>query len=314
MRRSTLGRSGLHVSSLALGTMQWGGRTDLVEARAMLGAYLDAGGTLVDTAHGYAGGASEEMVGTLVGERGRDAFTLCTKAGISRSSGSRVVDTSRGTLITQLDTSLGRLGTDHVDLWLVHAWSDATPLEETLSALEFAASSGRARYVGVSNYGGWQLARATTLAAQSRVPIIANQVEYSLLERIAEHEIVPAAVSLGVGLMAWAPLAGGVLAGRYRTSTPADSRGASADLGRYVTDRMGPGSQGVVEAIVTAARGLDTTPTAVALAWLRDRTGMSCAVVGSRTEVQLRQVLDGVDIDIPAQVTRALDDVSSISL
>ncbi len=314
MRRSTLGRSGLRVSSLALGTMQWGGRTDLVEARAMLGAYLDAGGSLVDTAHGYAGGASEEIVGTLLGELGRDAFSVCTKAGISRATGARVVDTSRGTLLSQLDTSLRRLATDHVDLWLVHAWSDEVPLEETLSALEFAVTSGRARYVGVSNYGGWQLARAATLAEQSRVPIVADQVEYSLVERVVEHEVAPAAEALGVGLMAWAPLAGGVLAGRYRTSTPADSRGASADLGRYVTDRMGPGSQGIVEAVATAARGLDTTPTAVALGWLRDRAGVSCAVVGSRTEAQLRQVLGGVDVTIPAEVTRALDDVSAISL
>ncbi len=314
MRRSTLGRSGLRVSSLALGTMQWGGRTDLVEARAMLGAYLDAGGSIVDTAHGYAGGASEQIVGTLLGELGRDAFTVCTKAGISRVSGVRVVDTSRGSLLAQLDTSLRRLGTDHVDLWLVHAWSDEVPLEETLSALESAVGSGRARYVGVSNYGGWQLARASTLAAQSRVPVIADQVEYSLLDRVAEHEVAPAGQALGVGLMAWAPLAGGVLAGRYRTSTPADSRGASAELGRYVTDRMGPGSRGVVEAVATAARGLATTATAVALGWLRDRPGVSCAVVGSRTEVQLRQVLDGADLVIPAEVTKALDEVSAVSL
>ena len=200
MRHRRMGRSGLSVSRLALGTMTWGRSTSVDDARDQLRTYLAAGGDLVDTAYGYGDGASEEALGSVLGELvPRDEVVVCTKAGISRRTGERVVDTSRRTLLHQLDTSLARLRTPYVDLWLVHTWSDETPVEETLSALEEAVTSGRARYVGVSNYSGWQSAYAATLMSGGRVPLVANEVEYSLLNRVAEDEVAGAATALGTG-------------------------------------------------------------------------------------------------------------------
>src|SRR5690349_17680780 len=186
MEQRRLGRSGLQVSRLGLGTMTWGRDTDEHEAKDQLTAFVDAGGTLLDTAAGYGDGDSESLVGQLLSSTvDRDRLVLATKAGISRRTGERVVDTSRRALLDSLDGSLARLGVDHVDLWQVHAWSDDTELEETLGAVDFAVASGRARYAGISNYAGWQTARAVTWqeAAPIRAPVVSTQVEYSLLQR-----------------------------------------------------------------------------------------------------------------------------------
>src|SRR5690606_33244629 len=163
MQQRTLGRSGLRVSRLGLGTLTWGRDTDEHEARDQMIAFVEAGGTLVDTAAGYGDGASEELIGQLIGDVvARDDLVIATKAGISRRRGVRETDVSRGALLRSLDQSLRRLGVDHVDLWQVHTWVDDVPLEETLGALDTAVSSGRAAYVGVSNYAGWQTAQAAT--------------------------------------------------------------------------------------------------------------------------------------------------------
>src|SRR6478735_12649605 len=195
MQQRYLGRTGLRVSRLGLGTLTWGRDTDEHEARDQMIAFTEAGGTLVDTAAGYGEGASEELVGSLIGDVvARDDIVLATKAGISRGRGSRDTNASRGHLVSTLDASLKRLGVDHVDLWQVHTWVDDTPLEETLTALDYAVSSGRASYVGVSNYTGWQSAQAATWqrAVPGRAPLSSNQVEYSLLNRSVETEVIPA--------------------------------------------------------------------------------------------------------------------------
>ncbi len=184
MQQRTLGSTGLKVSRLGLGTLTWGRDTDEHEARDQLIGFVEAGGTLVDTAAGYGDGASEELIATLIGDVvARDEIVLATKAGISRRRGE--TDASRGNLLRTLDASLKRLGVDHVDLWQVHNWVDDTPLEETLSALDYAVTSGRASYVGVSNYSGWQTAQAATWqrAVPGRAAIASTQVEYSLLNR-----------------------------------------------------------------------------------------------------------------------------------
>ena len=306
-----MGTSGLTVSRLALGTMTWGRTVDLDTAREHLNLFLGAGGTLVDTAHGYAGGLSEEIIGELVAGLGRDDVVLCTKAGIERRDEQRVVDTSRGALMRSLEESLARLRTDHVDLWLVHTWSDEAPLEETLSALEWAISTGRARYVGVSNYSGWQVARAATLLQQVRVPLVANQVEYSLVNRGPEDELAGAATALGFGMMPWSPLGRGVLTGKYRHGIPPDSRAASREFpgftGRFLDDR----SAAIVEGLVTAARGLDVSPAEVALAWVRDRPGVTSPVIGARTTAQLRTLLSSEDVVLPGEIVAALEEVSA---
>ncbi len=204
MQQRSVGATGLKVSRLGLGTMTWGRDTDEHEARDQLVAFTEAGGTLLDTAAGYGDGVSETLIGSLIGDVvTRDEIVLATKAGISRQRGTRELNTGRGHLLTTLDASLRRLGVDHVDLWQVHIWSDETPLEETLSALDTAVSSGRASYVGISNYTGWQTAQAATWqrAVPGRAPLASTQVEYSLLNRHIEHEVLPAAGALGLGVL-----------------------------------------------------------------------------------------------------------------
>lgn len=313
MQQRSLGATGLKVSRLGLGTMTWGRDTDEHEARDQLIAFAEAGGTLIDTAAGYADGASERLVGSLIGDVvARDEIVLSTKAGISRRTGRREINTSRGHLLRALDASLARMGTDDVDLWQVHIWSDETPLEETLTALDLAVTSGRAAYVGVSNYAGWQTAQAATWqrAVPGRAVLASTQMQYSLLDRDVEHEVLPAAEALGLGLLAWSPLAGGVLTGKYRTGTPSDSRGADRDFSGRIDSYLDDHGRAVVEAVARAAEGLGWTSLEVALAWVRDRPGVTAPIVGARTAAQLRGSLSVEDKTLPAEIADALDDVS----
>jgi aryl-alcohol dehydrogenase-like predicted oxidoreductase len=314
MQQRSLGATGLKVSRLGLGTMTWGRDTDEHEARDQLIAFAEAGGTLVDTAAGYGDGASEELIGTLIGDVvARDEVVLATKAGISRRTGERVTDTSRGSLLTTLDASLERLGVDHVDLWQVHVWTDEAPVEETLSALDLAVTSGRASYVGISNYTGWQTAQAATWqrAVPGRVPLASTQVEYSLLNRHVEHEVLPAARALGLGVLPWSPLGRGVLTGKYRTGTPSDSRAATEHFARFVGAYLDERGRGIVEAVARAADGLGWSPLEVSLVWVRDRPGVTAPIVGARTAAQLKGALGIEELTLPPEIIDALDDVSA---
>lgn len=219
-------------------------------------------------------------------------------------------------MLSCLDASLQRLGVDHVDLWQVHAWDPATPLEETLSAVDAAVATGRARYAGVCNYAGWQLARAATWqqAWPGRAPISAVQVEYSLLTRAAEQEILPAAADRGVGVLCWSPLGRGVLTGKYRAGIPADSRAATPHFGPFVQPYLDERGRAIVEAVSTAADGLGVSPLAVALSWIRDRPGVTSAIVGARTTGQLTGILQTEDVALPPEISSALDDVSAARL
>lgn len=313
MQQRFVGRSGLRVSSIGLGTLTWGRDTDEHDAREQLTTFLDAGGTLVDTAVSYGDGASEELIGSLLGSVvSRESVVLSSKAGITPGTGTR--DTSRRTLIRQLDASLTRLGVDSLDLWQVHAWLDRVPIEETLAALDHAVRTGRTAYVGVSNYTGWQTALAHTWqrSQPDRSPLVSTQVEYSLLNRDIEHEVLPAAEALGMGVLAWSPLGRGVLTGKYRTGIPADSRGASPHFERFVSVYLGAHSRQVVEAVARAADGLALSPTEVALAWVRDRPGLSSVIVGARTAAQLKGSLTVEDVVLPDEIISALDDVSEV--
>lgn len=293
---------------MALGTMSWGQETGSDEAASLLVAFVDAGGTLVDTADVYADGESERILGALLGDVvPREQIVLATKAVARRDDGPFGGGASRGSLLTALDASLRRLGTDHIDLWQLHAWDPAVPIDETLGAVEYAVRSGRVRYAGVSNYTGWQLA---TAACRSAVPLVSVQQEYSLVERAPEAEVVPAAAHHGLGLLPWAPLGRGVLTGKYRTSTPADSRGASQRLAAYVEQHRTDRAARIVQAVVTAADGLGTSPLAVALAWVRDRPGVVAPVVGARDTGQLTGSLAAEEIVLPTAIRAALDDVS----
>jgi aryl-alcohol dehydrogenase-like predicted oxidoreductase len=313
MQQRAVGATGLKVSRLGLGTLTWGRDTDEHEARDQLISFAGAGGTLLDTAAGYGDGASEELIGTLVGDVvARDEIVIATKAGISRRGGTRETDVSRGHLLRTLDASLARLGVDHVDLWQVHTWVDDVPLEETLSALDHAVTTGRAAYVGVSNYSGWQTAQAATWqrAVPGRVPLASTQVEYSLLNRQVEQEVVPAATALGLGVLPWSPLGRGVLTGKYRGGTPSDSRAASPHFANFVDQYLGDRSSRIVEAVARAADGLGWTPLEVALVWVRDRPGVTAPIVGARTAAQLKAALGVEELALPDEIIDALDDVS----
>ncbi|MFD4115921.1 aldo/keto reductase [Streptomyces niveus] len=314
MEQRHLGRTGLRVSRIGLGTLTWGRDTDEHDAADQLKAFWEAGGTLVDTADVYGGGEAEYLLGQLV-ERlvPRRDLVIATKAG-SVPDPYRRFNGSRGHLLSALDASLERLGTDHVDLWQVHAFDTGTPLEETLQALDIAVSSGRARYAGVSNFSGWQLAKAATWQLASpgvRTRLASTQMEYSLLQRGVEREVLPAAVDLGVGLLPSSPLGRGVLTGKYRYSTPADSRGASEQLAPFVEPYLDEPASRIVDAVMTAAEGLATTALKVALAWVRDRPGVVAPIVGARNAQQLTAALSVESLRLPDEICQALDDVSA---
>ncbi|MEU0525594.1 aldo/keto reductase [Streptomyces niveus] len=314
MEQRHLGRTGLRVSRIGLGTLTWGRDTDEHDAADQLKAFWEAGGTLVDTADVYGGGEAEYLLGQLVDRLlPRRDLVIATKAG-SVPDPYRRFNGSRGHLLSALDASLERLGTDHVDLWQLHAFDTGTPLEETLQALDIAVSSGRARYAGVSNFSGWQLAKAATwqLAAPGvRTRLASTQMEYSLLQRGVEREVLPAAVDLEVGLLPSSPLGRGVLTGKYRHSTPADSRGASERLAPFVEPYLDEPASRIVDAVVTAAEGLATTPLEVALAWVRDRPGVVAPIVGARNAQQLTAALSVESLRLPDEICQALDDVSA---
>lgn len=313
MQQRYLGNTGLQVSRLGLGTMTWGRDTDEHEARDQLVSFVEAGGTLLDTAAGYGYGDSERVIGSLIGDVvPRDDLVLATKAGIGRRRGERATNGSRGFLLRELDASLKRLKVDHVDLWQVHTWVPDVPLEETLSALDFAVSTGRASYVGISNYTGWQSAQAATWqrAVSGRAVLASNQVEYSLLSREVEAEVIPAAAALGLGILPWSPLGRGVLTGKYRTGTPADSRAASPHFAPFVGKHLNERSQRIVEAVFRAGEGLGWTPLEVALAWVRDRPGVTAPIIGARTAEQLKASLLVEECELPSEIVAALDDVS----
>ena len=312
MKQRSVGQSGLRVSQLGLGTMTWGLETDPDEAAAQLVAFREAGGTLIDTAVSYAFGRSEQIIGQLIADVvPRDEVVIATKAGIIRTEHDRIVNVGRGELLRRLDQSLDRLGTDYVDLWYVHYVDDTVPFDETLSALDTAVASGKARYVGVSNYCGWRTARAAVWqrAVPGRAPIVANQVRYSLLDRGVEREVIPASRTLGVGVLPYSPLGGGVLTGKYRAGVPADSRAAAN--GRNLADIASDREIGIVEAVATAAEGLATSPIAVALAWVRDQPGVTAPILGARTLGQLTAALASEKLELPMEIRQALDDVSA---
>lgn len=312
MESRRLGTSGLRVSRLGLGTMTWGHATDPDAAADLLAAFVDAGGSLLDTADVYGGGESERMIGALLGRTiSRADLVISTKAALTPDGpGDR--DASARHLLAALDGSLDRLGVDHVDVWNVHAYDPETPLEETLTALDTAVASGRVRYAGVAAYAPWQLARAATWqrAWPGRTPITAAQAEYSLLSRAPEDGLLPAAAEVGTGVLAWSPLGRGVLTGKYRTGIPAGSRGADEHLAEFVRPYFTERARAIVESVATAADGLGVSPLAVALCWIRDRPGVTAPIVGARTAAQLESVLESESLTLPREIREALDDVS----
>ncbi len=319
MEYRALGRSGLKVSVLTMGTMTFGGQqqfanvgsTDVTEARRQVDQCLDAGVNLIDTADVYSRGLSEEIVGEVLHGR-RDDVLVATKVRMAMGSGPNDAGLSRHHIVSGCEASLRRLRTDHIDLYQVHEWDGVTPLEETLEALDLLVRSGKVRYVGASNYTGWQLAKALGVADLHRLPrFVSQQIYYSLQARDAEYELIPAAVDQGLGVLVWSPLAGGLLSGKYRRGqqAPAGSRHLTEwdEPPVYDEDRL----YDTIEVLVGIGADHGVSAAQVALAWLLGRPAVTSLVIGARTTEQLADNLAAADLVLTDEERARLDKVSA---
>ena len=324
MEYRQLGRSGLRVSTLTLGTMGFGGtgwaspvgQIGVEGAREQIALARDAGVNLIDTADIYSAGLSEEILGEALGSE-RDDVLIATKCRmqVGDRGGPNDMGLSRHHIIRSVEASLRRLKTDWIDLYQVHEWDGATPLEETLSALDDLVRSGKVRYVGCSNYGAWQVMKAAGISDREHLARFAsNQVYYSLQNRDIETEIVPAAIDQGLGIMVWSPLAGGLLSGKYRrgVEAPAGSRHLSEWSEPPVNDEAK--LYDTIEVAVQIGEAHGVSAAQVSLAWLLAQPAVTTLVVGARTPVQLSDNLAAADLQLTADEIKALDDVSGSPL
>lgn len=320
MHYRTLGAAGATVSSYALGSMTFGAETDDEQAHAQLDLFLSSGGTLIDTADVYAGGASEEIIGRWLASRPRevtDTVVLATKGRFPMGAGPNDVGLSRRHLRAALDASLRRLGVSHIDLYQVHAWDPLTPIEETLGFLDDAVHAGKISYAGLSNFTGWQLQRAVDVAEHHGLASrpVTLQPQYNLLAREIEWEIVPAALANGLGLLPWSPLGGGWLTGKYRRDEApvgATRLGENPDRGveAYARRSAAARTWAVVDAVERVAGQLGASMPAVALSWVHDRPGVTSVILGARTVEQLRENLAAAEVRLDPEQTAELDRVS----
>ena len=318
MEHRTLGRSGCVVSTLALGTMTFGNETDETGSHAQLDAFVEAGGTLVDTADVYTAGVSEQIIGSWLAARpdARDQVVLATKGRFPMGAGPNDVGLSRRHLAAALDASLGRLGVERVDLYQVHAYDPVTPMEETLGFLDDAVRAGKVHYVGLSNFTGWQLQRAVDVAEHRHLSVpVTLQPQYNLLAREIEWEIVPAAQANGLGLLPWSPLGGGWLTGKYTRDerpTGATRLGEDPERGVEAYDKRGSRERtwDVVDAVRSVAEERGSSMAQVALAWLVDRPAVTSVILGARTVAQLDDNLGAADLHLSPEETARLDAAS----
>jgi aryl-alcohol dehydrogenase-like predicted oxidoreductase len=314
----TLGRSGCSVSNLCLGTMTFGAETDEAGSHQQLDRFVDAGGTLVDTADVYSAGVSEEIIGRWFAARPADVterVVLATKGRFPLGSEPNAAGLSTRHLTRALDASLGRLGLDVVDLYQVHAFDAHTPLEETLRTLDGFIRAGKINYYGLSNFTGWQLTKAVQLAAAVGVAApVTLQPQYSLVVREIEWEIVPAALDAGLGLLPWSPLGGGWLSGKYRRDQrpTGDTRlGDNPERGMEAWDRRGTErTWAIVDAVQSVAEARGVTMAAVALAWVTNRPAVTSTILGCRTMEQLEANLLAADLTLTPDEVAALDTAS----
>ncbi len=318
MEYRRLGRSGLYVSSLTLGTMTFGGQgdfgmvgaTDVAGARRQVDMCLDAGVNLFDTADIYSDGESEKILGEAISGR-RDDLLLATKVRMPAGEGPNDTGLSRHHIIRGCEESLRRLGTDHIDLYQVHEWDGHTPLEETLEALDTLVKSGKVRYVGSSNYSGWQLMKALGISERLGLQrYVSQQIHYTLQAREAEYELVPLALDQGCSILVWSPIAGGLLSGKYR-------RDVDASEGRHVEGWDEPPVRDpdklydIVDVLVEIADGRGVSGAQVALAWLLGRPGVASVIVGARTDEQLADNLKAAELILTEEERLRLDEVSA---
>ena len=316
MQYRTLGRSGLKVSTLTMGTMTFGGagnfarvgKTDLAEAKRQIDLCLDAGINLIDTANVYSNGLSEEIIGEALGGKRKNDVLIASKARMRIGDGPNDEGLSRHHLIRECERSLKRLKTDVIDLYLLHEWDGTTPLEETMAALDTLVQHGKVRYVGCSNFSGWHIMKALAISDHHRLPrFIAQQIHYTLEAREAEYELLPISLDQGLGVMVWSPLAGGLLSGKYSRD-----EGTARQLAGWNEppirdeDRLWT----IVDALAEIGKERGVSAAQVALAWLLGRPAVSTLVVGGRNEAQFKDNIAAASLTLSAEENDRLDAVS----
>lgn len=315
----TLGRSGLRVSPLCLGTMtfgeDWGWGSTVADSKAILDAYLAKGGNFIDTANGYTKGHSEAIIGEHLGrERSkRDRVVIATKFLTNMYRGDpNGGGAGRKAIVAQCEQSLRRLQTDYIDLYWLHAWDEMTPVEETMRALDDLVRDGKVRFIGFSDVPAWKCAQAQTLASfRGWAPLIALQIEYSLLERTVEGELIPMARELGMGVTPWSPLGGGALTGKFKREQHGQHK---PNRGDRVNARLTEKAYDLLEEMERVAKALDTTVARVALAWVASKPGVSSTIIGARTMEQLEDNLAATNVALTPEQISKLDELSKPTL
>ncbi|UVK53379.1 aldo/keto reductase [Mesorhizobium sp. AR02] len=316
MEYRTLGRSGLKVSTLTLGTMTFGGagpfaavgNSDLTEAKRMIDMCIDAGINLIDTANVYSNGLSEEIIGEALGGKRKNDVLIASKARMRIGSGPNDEGLSRHHLIRECEKSLKRLKTDVIDIYFVHQWDGLTPVEETIAALDTLASQGKVRYIGCSNWSGWQVMKAIGISdSHHQQRFVTQQIHYTLEAREAEYELLPISVDQGLGVLVWSPLAGGLLSGKYRRDSPTARQLAGwSEPPIRDEDRLWR----IVDELVEIGKARGVSAAQVALAWLLGRPTVSSLVIGARNDVQLKDNLAAASLGLSPDERQRLDTVS----
>jgi aryl-alcohol dehydrogenase-like predicted oxidoreductase len=321
MNYRLLGKTGLKVSELCLGAMTFGRETSEEDSRRLLDRFVEEGGNFIDTADVYTQGASEEIVGRWLKDKRRDDFVIATKVRFGMGPGPNDVGLSRKHILAGVENSLRRLGVDYIDLYQVHCWDGKTPLAETLSTLDMLVKSGKVRYIGASNFSGWQLQKAVDLAHQMGCePFTCLQPQYNLLERVIEWEVVPVCLNEGLGIIPWSPLRGGWLSGKYRRGMErppegsrvetAEQKGWSESWSAYANERTWK----ILDALFAVAAETGKLPAQVALNWLLQKPGVTAPIIGARTMEQLLNNLGGAGWTLTAEQVARLDQVSEPEL
>ena len=321
MNTRYLGKTGLKVSELCLGTMTFGRETDETTSYSMLDRFVEAGGNFIDTADVYSQGVSEEIVGSWLPMASRDDLVIATKVRFGMGDGPNDVGLSRKHILSGVEASLRRLGTDYIDLYQVHCWDKRTPLEETLSTLDGLVKSGKVRYIGVSNFTGWQLQKAIDLSLHNGwEPFVCLQPLYNLLDRQLELELLPICENEGLGIIPWSPLRGGWLTGKYRRDMEkppqatrlekASEKGWSEAWERYANDR----TWSIIDTLLEVAEETDKSPAQTALNWVLNRPGVTAPIIGARTMEQLEGNLGACGWDLSVEQMARLTEASELPL
>ena len=317
MEYRRLGRTGLMVSELCLGTMTFGRELDEEGSKEITARFLEAGGNFVDTADVYENGASEEIVGRAIKDARRDELVLATKVRFPMGDGPNDVGLSRKHILSGCEASLRRLGTDYIDLYQVHMWDAATPLDETLSALTDLVRAGKVRYIGVSNFTGWQLVKAVYVSElEGFERLVSLQPQYSLVERNVEREVLPACREEGVGVIPWGPLGGGFLSGKYRPDEepPEDSRiaGVPDDFEEAWVRRNVERNWRTLEVVGEISEETGKSYAQISLNWLLRQDGVTAPIIGARTMEQLEDNLGAAGWKLDDEQVARLSEASAI--